>query len=117
MLKFYSKPQGQFEKRIPPQGQQYPTPVHMGPPMYGPPASMSGPRFGMSLGDPESERLSPRGDEESVKKNDKEEARERARKLREEEKKRLAKRSIMKCVRTDLLGHLDSEFSSRSSLA
>jgi len=74
---------------MPPQGHPFP-PGQMPPPNYqGHPQVMAPTnRFASSVMDTASGRLSPRGDEESWKKNDKEEAMERARKRREEEEKR-----------------------------
>ena len=90
VLFFYSaKSQPPYDKHMPPQGHPYPPGQMAPPPMYAShPPAMGVTRF-VSPVDAGSGRLSPRGDEEPWKKNEKEEAVERARKRREEEEKRL----------------------------
>ncbi|XP_076822186.1 uncharacterized protein LOC143468718 isoform X2 [Clavelina lepadiformis] len=79
-----------YDKRMPPQGQQYPA-GQMPPAMYGRPHTGAGPRFAGPMSDPPMmERASPGGEGEHHRRNDKEEAMERARKRKEDEERRMA---------------------------
>ena len=83
----YRKPPA-YDKRMPPQGQQYPA-GQMPPAMYGRPHTGAGPRFAGPMSDPPMmERASPGGEGEHHRRNDKEEAMERARKRKEDEERR-----------------------------
>ena len=89
MLFCSGKSQPPYDKHIPPPG-PYPPGQMPPPPHYaGHPQTMGAPpRYPSPGADANSGRLSPRGDEETWKKNEKGEAMERARKRREEEEKR-----------------------------
>ena len=76
------------------QGNQY-RPSQMPPSQVYPPTMGAATRFSGPVSEPNSGRMSPRGDEEPWKKNEKEEAMERARKRREEEEKRFADASLL----------------------